>query len=237
MKIIQDLTDVNYTPGNSGREYIVLHYTGNETDTAKANATWFRNVNRGASAHYFVDQTSIYQVVSDQNTAWAVGRNYGANNLFGQCTNGNSLSIEMCSTRGRIADETLRHTTELTRTLMKKYGIPVDRVVRHWDVCSKECPGWSGWLPPNDYIWQQFKKSLTNDTREEMEEMSECYIKDGSKIYYFNYATKVLYHVPNPNCLSFMQQITKDGGAALKTYTHSDKAPYLSVAKQIIAAK
>ena len=35
-----DHTRVNYTIGNSGRLYIVLHYTGNNTDTAKANANY-----------------------------------------------------------------------------------------------------------------------------------------------------------------------------------------------------
>ena len=68
-----DHTRVNYTIGNSGRLYIVLHYTGNNTDTAKANANYFRDANRGASAHLFVDESDVYEVVSLNNTAWAVG--------------------------------------------------------------------------------------------------------------------------------------------------------------------
>lgn len=58
--LIKDHTRVNYSSGNSGRKYIVIHYTGNTTDTAKANANYFRSVNRGASAHYFVDATTVY---------------------------------------------------------------------------------------------------------------------------------------------------------------------------------
>lgn len=53
--LVKNLTTVNYTKGNSGRKYIVIHYTGNETDTAKANSSYFKSINRGASAHYFVD--------------------------------------------------------------------------------------------------------------------------------------------------------------------------------------
>lgn len=43
----------------SSREvkYIVIHYTGNSKDTAKANANYFAGGSRGASAHYFVDNT------------------------------------------------------------------------------------------------------------------------------------------------------------------------------------
>ena len=157
---IKDLTTVNYTKGNSGRKYIVIHYTGNKTDTAKANASYFRSTNRGSSAHYFVDKTTVYQVVDDNNTAWAVGRNYGSNNLFGKVVNTNSLNIEMCSDNGRIADQTLANTITLTKELMKKNGIPISKVYRHYDVCSKKCPGWDNWLGAAPTLWNYFKAQL-----------------------------------------------------------------------------
>ena len=49
--------------------YIVLHYTGNKGDTAKNNVDYFYNGNRGASAHYFVDDNEIWQSVEDSNSA------------------------------------------------------------------------------------------------------------------------------------------------------------------------
>lgn len=156
-----DHTKVNYTAGNSGRKYIVLHYTGNATDTARANANYFRNVNRGASAHYFVDASSVYEVVAPQNTAWAVGRKYGNAPYWGKCTNANSISIEMCSTGGKISSATFANAVSLTKTIMKKYGIPAANVIRHWDVCAKRCPGWAGWLPNNETLWRQFKSALS----------------------------------------------------------------------------
>ena len=161
-KLIKNLTTVNYTKGNKGRKYIVIHYTGNRTDTAAANANYFKSVNRGASAHYFVDRTQVVQVVSDNDTAWSVGVNYGSNNLFSKCKNNNSINIEMCSTNGKIADETYNNTVALTKSLMKKYGIPASRVVRHWDVCSKACPGWTGWgaAGKDASIWNKFKKDI-----------------------------------------------------------------------------
>lgn len=160
LPITKKHTLVNFTKGNSGRRYIVIHYTGNGTDTAVANANYFYNVNRGASAHYFVDANSIYEVVAPTDTAWAVGRNFGSNNLFGKCKNGNSISVEMCSTNGKISDATFNNTVELTKALMKKYNIPAANVVRHYDVCSKQCPGWTGWLPPNQSIWNKFKAKI-----------------------------------------------------------------------------
>lgn len=162
--LIKDLTTINKTV-TDGRtiKYIVIHYTGNTTDLAKSNANYFRNINRGASAHYFVDKTTVYQVVEDKDVAWAVGRNYGSNNLFGIVTNNNSISIEMCSNDSAIADETFNNTIILTKELMEKYDIPVSNIFRHYDVCSKKCPGWNGWGTGvgGSELWDKFKNSLT----------------------------------------------------------------------------
>lgn len=162
-KLVKALTSVNMTKGGNTKKYIVIHYTGNKTDTAKANANYFKNTNRGASAHYFVDKTSVYQVVEDNDQAWAVGKNYGSSNLFGKITNKNSISIEMCSDNGTIADATFNNTVTLTKSLMAKYNIPASNVYRHWDVCSKACPGWSGWGTngKNASTWNKFKAALT----------------------------------------------------------------------------
>ena len=160
-KLYKKLTKVNYTHmSNKKNEYIVIHYTGNATDTALANARYFETVNRGASANYFVDQTSVYQCVLDSDKAWHVGVNYGNHTLFGKCTNSNSIGIEMCSNKKKIAQNTYNNTVALTKKLMKKYNIPASRVVRHYDVCNKVCPGWSGWTRKNDKIWKQFKKDI-----------------------------------------------------------------------------
>ena len=166
VSITKNITTVNRTKGVNTKKYIVIHYTGNKTDGALANANYFKSVNRGASAHYFVDKTSIYQCVEDNDAAWAVGVNYGKNNLFNTVKNRNSISIEMCSNGGKIANETYKNTVELTRYLMKKYGIPASHVVRHWDVCSKTCPGWNGWGANgcDASIWNQFKKDIANGT-------------------------------------------------------------------------
>lgn len=159
-KFFKDHTFINYTEGNTGREYIVIHYTGNKTDTATANANYFRDVNRQASAHYFVDEVNVVEVVAPENTAWAVGVDYGGK-LFGICNNSNSISIEMCSIDSRITEQTFNNTVELTKELMKKYGIPASHVVRHYDVCKKLCPGWAGWVGDDLTEWKRFKKALT----------------------------------------------------------------------------
>ncbi len=164
----------------SSIKYLIYHYTGNSTDTAKANANYFANGNtRAAGAHYFVDATSIYQSIDDLKTAWAVGgskqSSYGGT-MYGTITNYNSISIEMCSTNGAISEETQKNAVELGQYLMQKYDIPISRVYRHFDVNGKICPGWDGWTTyrgQSDSKWSAFKaalenKNITEDTAQEM---------------------------------------------------------------------
>lgn len=207
-QLIRGLSLVNRTP-TSGRaiKYIVIHYTGNATDTAKSNANYFRTVNRGASAHYFVDKTTVYQVVEDKDIAWAVGRNYGSNNLFGVVTNGNSISIEMCSDGGKIADATFDNTVELTKSLMARYGILASNVYRHWDVCSKQCPGWVGWgtrAGDNSNLWNKFKSSLVEPAQPKVNPHNlDSYVIAGesSRMFAFETKTETIVRVA-PNSLA-----------------------------------
>lgn len=162
--LIQNLTTVNRTVGRTDSiKYIVIHYTGNNTDTAANNGNYFKSVNKGASAHYFVDKKQVVQVVLDADTAWAVGKNFGdaSKNLFNTVKNYNSISIEMCSDNGAIAEETFNNTVELTKKLMAKYNISADHVYRHYDVCSKQCPGWKGWIDSNPTHWNRFKAAIS----------------------------------------------------------------------------
>ena len=45
--------------------YLVYHYTGNDGDSAANNAAYFRRNIVKASAHYFVDDTTVWRSVPD----------------------------------------------------------------------------------------------------------------------------------------------------------------------------
>lgn len=132
----------NYTVCNSRNiRYIVIHYTGNSKDTAIANVKYYAGAGaRQASAHYFVDDTSIYQSVQDKDRAWHCGTNKSY--YHAECRNTNSIGIEMCCTAGnyRVSEQTKQNAAELCAYLCKKYGVTIDRVVRHYDVTHKLCP-------------------------------------------------------------------------------------------------
>jgi len=123
---------------NKRNMWIVIHYVG-AVSSAKANAQYFHSAKRNASASYFVDEKEIWQVVDDKNAAWHVG----ANRYFNSCRNTNSIGIEMCCKKENgkwyFEPQTIRNTITLTKHLMKKYGIPIERVCRHYDVTRKNC--------------------------------------------------------------------------------------------------
>ena len=62
----------------SNVKYIVIHYTGNNGDTAKNNCDFYKNHNtRSAGAHYYADRSgSVYQSIPINRTAWSVGGFY-----------------------------------------------------------------------------------------------------------------------------------------------------------------
>lgn len=151
----------------TGRQvrYIAIHYTAGRSSTAGA-AMANRNVflTRQASADFVVDDTTIVQVNPnpDEYYCWAVGDKKnpwtGGARLNGVAGNVNTVSIEMCSTlRKGTSAATPNHdgwsftaselelTRRLVRYLMLAYDIPRERVVRHYDITGKLCPGVPGW--------------------------------------------------------------------------------------------
>lgn len=136
--------------------YLVIHDTGNTA--AGANALNHKNYvgtnTRKASAHYFVDDHSIVQFVGDSKAAHSVGDGRGRYGV----TNQNSLNIEMCINSDGDYAKTYKNTVELAKNLMKKFNIPIERVVRHYDASRKSCPNH---MRSNNWkAWWQFKEDI-----------------------------------------------------------------------------
>lgn len=166
MNIEKKLIKYNFSSRNGKKiEYIVIHDTGNKNKGANADAhyNYFNGGNRNASAHYFVDDSKVLQLVKDSNSAWHCGDGQGK---FG-ITNQNSIGIEICVNADGNYDKAVANAIELTRYLMKKYNIPLDRVVRHYDASRKLCPAsmsannWQKWL----WFKEQLKEKQTKKAK------------------------------------------------------------------------
>ncbi len=98
IEITKKLIAYNFTKGGNSKKYIVIHDTGNYK--AKANAInhykYFNGGHRGSSAHYFVDDKTILQVVKDNDIAWHSGVKYGYKVPRNEVNNRNSIGVEMC---------------------------------------------------------------------------------------------------------------------------------------------
>ncbi len=165
IKPYYSITSLTYAP-NRFIEYIALHYTAGTTSkagTALGVAKWFAsggNPSNPASSDFIVDDRDIVQYNNDieNRYAWCVGgtkysptTSLGAS-LYGKATNKNTINIEICSNKvnkkSLLASDTdwyftkaeLDNTRELVKYLMKKYNIPIERVIMHHSVTGKPCP-------------------------------------------------------------------------------------------------
>jgi len=149
--------DDHYVGGNT-HQYIVVHDTGNLTDSDEGNANHFCSGTRNSSAHKFVDDDSVTTLVKDDDCSFHCGDGHGAYGI----TNRNSLGVEMCRRNGTVSTRTEDNTLLVVRAWMDKYGIPIERVVRHYDASRKCCPasfGDNGWAR-----WWAFKSKLAGTT-------------------------------------------------------------------------
>ena len=181
------LTSYNFSDRNDTRriKYIVIHYFGS-LGSALSVANYFAGAYRGASAHYSLDDgETVYQCVEDEDVAWHCGTSGKYYHPY--CRNSNSIGIEVRpykidTSRSSISsdtdwyfhDKTIDNLVELTKVLMKKYGVDADHVIRHYDVTHKLCPRPYVGDDVNDYylvsgnkMWAKFKTRLTAEESED----------------------------------------------------------------------
>ena len=127
-----------------------------------------------------MDDTAVVQYNPDirNRYTWHCGGNkYNTKggSLYGVCKNSNSIGIEICceNSTGKMqdandksysfSDAAIANAEWLVKKLMAEYNIPADRVVRHYDVTGKPCPGIIGWNADSgsEAKWQAFKQAIS----------------------------------------------------------------------------
>ena len=170
---------ITKTP-NRTIKYIAIHYTaGGSSAPGRAismKSSWEKT--RRASADFGVDDSTMVQFNPDLRNynCWSVGDAKktagGGGQLYGKATNKNTISIEICSNLKKgynaskvnhdgwyFTEASLENAIKLTKILMKRYNIPIERVVRHYDISGKICPGIVGY---NDSYLYDMKGNKTN---------------------------------------------------------------------------
>lgn len=164
-------------------EYIAIHYVG-ATGDAENNIEYYnRKTTTNASADFFVGHKGdAWQYNTDLKGryCWAVGgkkQSKHGGTFYGKAKNANCISVEMCvKTKGdKVAnspdwyftDATIKSTIDLVKYLMKEFDIPADRVIRHYDVNGKYCPGVVGWnaASGSEKAWDDFKSKIAGASK------------------------------------------------------------------------
>lgn len=213
MKIIDCVSTRNLTQKKNRKiKYIVIHYTAGVTSksgSAKNTANYFASTANNVSSDFIVDDESVvrYNENIESFYSWHCGGNkYSTSGglLYKICTNSNSIGIEICSVNSTgkmqnandktysFTEKAVNNAIELTKYLMKKYNIPKENVIRHYDVTGKPCPGIIGWNKESgsEAKWNEFKSSLSDKKLYRIQfgafsdkDNAENYLKEVQKVF------------------------------------------------------
>lgn len=137
---------------------ICVHYTGQAGTDADKLALFYKNVAAGmfpdkpnswTSTQYIIGMNGkIIRIIPDNEIAYAAsGKNNG------------TLHIEVCYSKagGEFEEASIEALRELVQYLMKKYGIPAEKVLRHYDLTGKYCP----WFYVDENRWAALHEYIT----------------------------------------------------------------------------
>ncbi len=170
-KVINAISSARVPMFGNAKQYIAIHYLGVVGQNHDINPD-------GCGAHYYVywDGT-IYQRCGHDAIVWAVGTAGYYTQKHPIARNSNTISIEMCcKCDGNVNDaedktwyftkETQEATVWLVRKLMKELNIPIENVLRHFDIVNKTCP--APYVHNNKYktswTWNEFRKKVSSST-------------------------------------------------------------------------
>lgn len=140
-------------------KWIVVHYTGTSASAINNARVLEKELKDPRSTHYFVDGDYVLAVVPESRAAWHIGSPDKPDTppekrkkipVF----NSNAIGVDLCEDKlvydskhksasdrdWYFTDETEATAAELIAQIMRRYSIPIDHVVRHFDVTGKLCP-------------------------------------------------------------------------------------------------
>lgn len=140
--------------------FLAVHWTANEGKGADAdnNARYFQNTDRGASAHYIIDDNKVVRCVPENEVAYSVGANkyteWEKKNI-GSYPNNKVISVEMCVNSDGKFWSMYSITARFCAAILNRQGWGIDKLIRHYDVTGKNCPAF---FVDNKYAQKYFKK-------------------------------------------------------------------------------
>ncbi|GAA0485219.1 hypothetical protein GCM10008986_08110 [Salinibacillus aidingensis] len=125
-------------PARSGEEiqkvhFIVAHDTGNPGSTAAGNRRYFQYTQPNASAHTFIDDRKILEIIPLREKAWHVRYNVSKDNhQFGVDANDAAIGVELCYGGNIDFKEAYKRYVWYHTYLCRKFGLnPRKDIIAH----------------------------------------------------------------------------------------------------------
>lgn len=168
LNIINVISSKNVPQWGNKKQFIAIHYLGVVGQNNKVESG-------GYGAHYYIywDGT-VYQAADHDAVLWQVGTGGYYTQKHPKARNANTIGIELCckcdgnsksatDPYWYFTEETQEACVQLVKKLMKDLGIPVENVLRHYDIVNKHCP--APYVNNNKYktswTWDEFKSRLS----------------------------------------------------------------------------
>ncbi|MBR5265683.1 MAG: N-acetylmuramoyl-L-alanine amidase [Clostridia bacterium] len=144
--VIKKPIAVNYGENKSAPRFVVVHDTANTSKSADAMAHWryFGDKSAKASYNFIADDKVILECVTPPLAAYHAG--VGKSGKYGdgkvsEITNYNSIGVSYCVNKGGDVKAAARNCAIAAAYACVEYDIPIENMVRHYDVTGKICPG------------------------------------------------------------------------------------------------
>ncbi len=150
----------NTYTGQNAPKYIVIHETDNNSKGAGAarHAQAQSLGHLSTSVHYYSGSDGIYQAAEHIDGTYSIGIEYGGTHAIRDANNRNTINIEICVNSDGNYTKARQNAIELVKYLIKKTGIPAERVIRHFDAKGKYCPRK---MMDNLELWEDFKRQIS----------------------------------------------------------------------------
>ena len=141
---------------NSGTpRYFVAHETANNSADADAHYRYFQGIKFQASAHTFIDDKKILEIIPTNEKAWHVQYNQDKRTLGLGYANDNAVGTELCRP-GDFAAAYDRYVW-YHAYLCHKFGLkPRQHITAHKFEDPQRRSDPQSWLEPNGVTWTQF---------------------------------------------------------------------------------
>lgn len=136
-------------------KFLVAHETANNSTGAEGHYKYFQNITIEASAHTFIDDKKILEIIPLDEKAWHVMYNNDTRVLGLGYANDHAIGIELCRPGNfqKAYDQYIWYHAYLC----KKFSLqPNKHIVSHkvLDPARRSDP--QSWLNPNGIRWEQF---------------------------------------------------------------------------------